>query len=418
MVGWSEGKKMSKDKLYIIILFFISLIGSLLPKSTPIGETIFFKALFIYWIFTILSFHLRTISKKGKVTIDYGINYSLSFILIFGPVGLLVYESLFRITVYFYKKVTKTDDPDEFLHIFYNIGSFVLQNTLTFFVYHTLSKPFSFLPFGFWILMIILVFLNAIISDTFLVIIFYLMKEIESRKELVSFIKSRSILDLLRISFINGMLFLLIKGGQWEMVLVLFIINYLVGHSFISKAQLIQHKLERDQFEQMAYSDFLTGVHNRAYMDKKMTELNYCDEWIGIVVGDIDNFKRINDTYNHAVGDQVIKHFAYKLQTYLGENDFLFRSGGEEFTMFIRNKEYEETTLLLTKMLQDVEKNTLNLEFKGETIQVHYTSSMGLYYFKLNESISIEKGYILADQLMLDSKISGRNQLTSQKGPN
>ena len=121
MVGWSGGKKMSKDKLYIIILFFISLIGSLLPKSTPIGETIFFKALFIYWIFTILSFHLRTISKKGKVTIDYGINYSLSFILIFGPVGLLVYESLFRITVYFYKKVTKTDDPDEFLHIFYNV---------------------------------------------------------------------------------------------------------------------------------------------------------------------------------------------------------------------------------------------------------------------------------------------------------
>jgi PleD family two-component response regulator len=84
--------------------------------------------------------------------------------------------------------------------------------------------------------------------------------------------------------------------------------------------------------------------------------------------------------------------------------------------MFIRNKEYEETILLLTKMLQDVEKNTLNLEFKGETIQVHYTSSMGLYYFKLNESISIEKGYILADQLMLDSKISGRNRLTSQKG--
>src|SRR4051812_11791475 len=118
---------MSKDKIYIIILFLVSLLGSLFPKNNPFGETFFFKALFLYWIFTILSFHLRTISKKGNVTVDYGLNYSLSFILIFGPVGLLIYESLFRITAYFYKKVTKTADPEEFLHIFYNIGSFVLQ---------------------------------------------------------------------------------------------------------------------------------------------------------------------------------------------------------------------------------------------------------------------------------------------------
>lgn len=275
----------------------------------------------MYWVFTILSFHLRTISKKGKDTVDYGINYSLSFILIFGPVGLLVFESLFRITAYFYKKITKTDDPDELLHIFYNIGSFVLQNTLTFFVYQILNKPFSYLPFGFWILMFILVILNAILSDTFLIIFFYLMKEISTKKELISFIKSRSIL---RISFIIGMLFLLIKEGLWEMVLGLFIINYLVGHSFISKAQLIQHKAERDQFEQMAYTDFLTGIHNRAYMDKKMKELNNSGEWIGIVVGDIDNFKKINDNYNHAVGDQVIKHFADTLKKYVGKEDYLF----------------------------------------------------------------------------------------------
>ncbi|MEH7094172.1 GGDEF domain-containing protein [Neobacillus vireti] len=408
---------MSKDKIYIITLFLVSLLSSLFPKSHFFGEMLFFKALLIYWIFTVLSFHLRTISKKGNVTIDYGLNYSLSFILIFGPIGLLVYESLFRITAYFYKKVTKTDDPEEFLHIFYNIGSFVLQNTITFFLYQILNKSFSVVPFGFWILMFILVIVNAILSDTFLVIIFYLMKEISTKKELVSFVKSRSILDLLRISFINGMLFLLIKEGLWEMVLGLFIINYLVGHSFISKAQLIQHKLERDQFEQMAYSDFLTGVHNRAYMDKKMTELNHCDEWIGIVVCDIDNFKRINDNYNHAVGDQVIIHFAHKLQTYLEKNDLLFRSGGEEFTMFLRNKDYEETTCLLKKILTHIENCTLNLEFKGETIQVQYTSSMGLYFFKLNERISIEKGYIQADQLMLESKINGRNRLTAQKAP-
>lgn len=63
----------------------------------------------------------------------------------------------------------------------------------------------------------------------------------------------------------------------------------------------------------------------------------------------------------------------------------------------------------------DIENSTLNPEFNGDIAKIKYTSSMGLYFYKSNENVSMEKGYIYADQLMLQSKTNGRNRLTSQK---
>jgi len=113
------------------------------------------------------------------------------------------------------------------------------------------------------------------------------------------------------------------------MLLGMFILNDLVSRSFYSKSQSIQNKAEPDQFEQMAYTDFLISTFNRAYMAKKMDELNHSNETIRIVVADIDKFKRFNDTYNHAVGDLVIQHFAATLKSHLGNEDLLFRTGGQ-----------------------------------------------------------------------------------------
>jgi diguanylate cyclase len=76
-------------------------------------------------------------------------------------------------------------------------------------------------------------------------------------------------------------------------------------------------------------------------MDLKMKELNQSGEIIGIVDVDIDKFKKINDNYNHAACDRVIQDFAAALKHYLYEEDFLFRSGGEEFTIFLRNRNFE-----------------------------------------------------------------------------
>ncbi|WP_254780717.1 GGDEF domain-containing protein [Bacillus sp. UNCCL13] len=379
-----------------------------------VQKDVYLTALIIYLSFSILTFHLRTISKKGNYSIDQGINYSLSFAIVTGPFGLFIFESVFRIAVYFYKKITNTDDPEEFIHIFYNIGSFVLQYSIAYIIFKNLSDSFLNIHFGYWILMFLLVTASAILSDMFLIIMFAILREIRTRQEIIHFIKSRSVIDMGKSALTNGLLIVFLQEGKWEMLLGLFILNYLVSHSFISKSIFLENKIERDKFEQMAYTDFLTGVNNRAFMDKKMAELNQSKEWIGIVVADIDKFKRINDNYNHAVGDQVIQHFAATLKSYLKKEDLLFRSGGEEFTIFLLNRKYEQTETLLNLIRQGVENSTVSVDYNGVNVSISYTSSFGLYYFHLNDSQSMEKGYVQADQLMYESKQKGKNQLSAK----
>jgi diguanylate cyclase (GGDEF)-like protein len=407
---------MLRARLFNFILFFASL--AVVTGSEPINvnNDIFLKALLIYLLFSTLYFHLRVISTSGNITFDYGISYGLSFALFTGPIGLLIFETIYRFTIYFRKKWTNTADPDEFFDTFYNIGSFVLSNTIAFYLFKLLFPFFSSFPFGFWLLLILLVCVISLLSDIFLITVFSILGEIKTRHDVIDFIKSRSVLDMGKTAFTNGLLFLFLQEGQWEMLISLFILNYLVSHSFVSKSQNIQNKIERDKFEQMAYTDFLTGVSNRAFMDKRIAELNESEECIGIIVADIDKFKAINDNFNHAIGDKVIQHFATTLKSYLNEDDSLFRSGGEEFTIFLRNKDFDQCVALVEKILVGVENSSVNVEYEMEQQSISYTSSFGLYYFKVNQNVTMEKGYVQADQLLLHSKHIGRNRISAENG--
>ncbi|MBT2687313.1 GGDEF domain-containing protein [Bacillus sp. ISL-47] len=401
-------------RIFILSLFFISMALAFSSKGIIVESPVYLKALIIYWFFSSLYHHLRILSKNGSTSMDYGINYSLSIGLFTGPLGLFIFESIYRFTVYFNKKRTKTADPDEFVHTFYNIGSFVLSNSIAFYLFSFLYPLLEPVPFGFWIVMLILITITSILSDTFLITIFTLLGDIKTKREAIDFIKTRSILDMGKIAFTNGLLLLFLQEEKWEMLISLFFLNYLVSRSFLSKSQMLQNKIERDKFEQMAYTDFLTGVYNRAFMDKKMSELNKTDEHVGIVVADIDKFKRINDSYNHAVGDHAIRHFANTLKSHLSKEDYLFRSGGEEFTIFLRNRNYEQSVLLVEQLRQGIENSSFEAEFKEENISLSYTASFGLFFYKVNEELSIEKAYVYADQMLLRAKELGKNRLSSR----
>lgn len=404
---------MLKARLYDFLLFFTAVAVAFGSGPFFVEKNIFLTALFIYFVFSSLYNHLRITAQNGTLKFDYGINYSLSFGIFAGPLGLFIYEAMYSITVYLERKRTKTDDPGEFLDMFYNIGAHVLIYSIGYYLFHLLYPIFNEIYFGYWFLMCILAVLTILISYTFLSTAFYTMGEIKSVREAFQFfIESNNVLDLGKTAFTNGLLLLFLLEEKWEMMISLFILNYLVSRSFHSKSQSIQNKIERDKFEQMAYTDFLTGISNRAYMDLKMSELNQTTENLGIVVADIDKFKQINDTYNHAVGDRVIQHFANKLKSYLSEDDYLFRSGGEEFTMILRNKSFMQTIELVEEMRHGIENSTVEAEYESQNHSISITSSFGLYYFTVNERISMEKGYINADQLLLQSKDQGKNKVS------
>lgn len=415
MVENGKGVKtpMLEARIYNFVLFFASIAVAFGLGTFFVDYNTFLIALFIYWLFSTLYNHLRIIARNGTIKFDYGISYSLSFGIFAGPIGLFVFETIYRFTVYFARKQSKTADEEELWDTFYNIGAHVLIYSIGYYLYQLSYPLVQDIPFGFWLLMSILAVLTMVISYTFLSAAFYFSGEIKNLQEAIQFFReSNNILDMGKTAFTNGLLLLFLQEQQWEMMFGLFILNYLVSRSFHSKSQSIQNKIERDKFEQMAYTDFLTGIPNRAYMDLKMNELNQTGEKIGIVVTDIDKFKRVNDSYNHAVGDRVIQHFALTLKEYLSEEDYLFRSGGEEFTLILRNRSFSETIDLVEKIRQGIESSSVEAEYKSEVHSISITSSFGLYFFSMNPYTSMEKGYIYADQLLLQSKDSGKNKVT------
>jgi diguanylate cyclase (GGDEF)-like protein len=404
---------MLKARSFDFLLFTISVIVALSSGPIMVNSHLYLQALLVYWIFSTIYYHLRIVSKTGNSNIEYGISYSSSFGIFTGPLGVFIFETIYRFTVYFYKKWTRTADPEEFLDTFYNIGSFTLCSSIAYYLYQYYYPDFSGIPFGFWILMFMLTIIISLLSSVFLIITSFISGDITTRQEALNLIiRNRSILDITKIAISNCLLLLFLQEGRWDVLISVFLLNYIVSRSFYSKSQSIQNKSERDKFRQMAYKDFLTGTYNRAYMDKKMKELDQTGEWIGIAVADIDTFKRINDEYNHAVGDQVIRHFADTFNSYLHDDDILFRSGGEEFTIFLRNKNFDQTVGLVTQILHGIQNSSVKVEYRGDHKNITYTASFGLYYYKINPNVSTEKGYVHADNLLLESKKLGRNRVS------
>ncbi|HZG15341.1 MAG TPA: GGDEF domain-containing protein [Candidatus Bathyarchaeia archaeon] len=408
---------MLKNRIFDLVLLTAALAVAFGSGHIMVDTMPFLIALLIYWLFSSLYHNQRIFYKSNSINIDYGVSFSSSFALFAGPLGLLIFEILYRFTVYFNKKRTKTDDPEEFLDTLYNIASFVLSHSIGFYLYQLLSPIVQSIPFGYWLLIFAAVYFSSLLSSVFLTTFLMLLGDIKSRKDVITFVfTDQRIVDVGKIAFTNGVLLHFLQEGNWEMLLGMFILNDLVSRSFYSKSQSIQNKTERDQFEQMAYTDFLTGTCNRAYMAKKMDELNHSNETIGIVVADIDKFKRFNDTYNHAVGDLVIQHFAATLKSHLGTEDLLFRTGGEEFTIFLRHRNYAQCIEKVEEILAGVQNSTLGCEYNAESLSLRYTASLGLYFFKIGEDTPLEKGYVCADQLLLQSKQLGRNQVTAKSG--
>ncbi|SEU17763.1 GGDEF domain-containing protein [Paenibacillus sp. NFR01] len=404
---------MAKARVFDLFLFFASItIAWFTPGVIPLDLT-YIKALILYWIFSSFYFQLRIVTRSGNSTIDYAISYTSSFGIFAGPAGTFIFEVIYRFTVYFYKKITGTADRGEFLDTFYNIGSFTIGGTVGYYLYTFLYPYAKEVPFGYWILIMLIVYVISLLSSCCLVTTFWLSGDVTTRKEAFNLIfKSRNLLDFGKVALTNALLLRMLQLDQWEMLLALFLLNYIVSLSFYSKSISAKHKFERDQFEQMAYRDFLTGTFNRAQMDKAMLELDHSGERIGVVVADIDRFKKINDNYNHAVGDRVIIHFADLLKAHLTEDDTLFRSGGEEFTIFLRGKTSNECVKQIQEILDHLGSGSVAAEYGEENISVTYSASFGLYYDQMDAEGAMYRSYINADQLLLESKKLGRNRLT------
>ena len=155
-----------------------------------------------------------------------------------------------------------------------------------------------------------------------------------------------------------------------------------------------------------ANRDFLTGLYNRRYFFKDMTEYFYNakikHENFCIAMIDIDNFKKINDTFGHDMGDKVIIRLAEILLHNTNEGDLVSRFGGEEFCIVLKDIEPEIALKRLEKIRTKVQKALISKD------NIAFTISIGVSFIQddnLDEAINI------ADMMLYKAKHNGKNMI-------
>ncbi|MDR3593489.1 diguanylate cyclase domain-containing protein [Clostridium sp.] len=101
----------------------------------------------------------------------------------------------------------------------------------------------------------------------------------------------------------------------------------------VTEKKEIEEKLRR-----LSFTDILTGLYNRTYFEEKVKEL-FCEKYlpIGVIMGDANGLKLVNDTLGHSQGDELLKQIANILRSVCNDEQFIFRTGGDEFVILVPN---------------------------------------------------------------------------------
>lgn len=169
-------------------------------------------------------------------------------------------------------------------------------------------------------------------------------------------------------------------------------------------------------FKENAMQDYLTKLDNVRALHAKIIHLvkrlRYQeDKQYVVVIADIDHFKRVNDTFGHAAGDEVLKRFASLLAHYCPKDDIVARMGGEEFCVIL-SANLAEGERLAERLRADVEHNPFILS-SGSSI--HVTVSFGLSIGDRGSVQKVNDMYNVideADKALYMSKAKGRNKVT------
>jgi len=161
---------------------------------------------------------------------------------------------------------------------------------------------------------------------------------------------------------------------------------------------------------QESRSDALTGLSNRRQFDLAITRQirgrSKDRSPIGLLFIDADHFKRINDTYGHAVGDLALQHLAQVLKTTAGEGHLVCRFGGEEFAILTSCTDSES----LEKLGERIRKAVENSPIESPAGSLKITVSIGGALIEAApEAFLAARLLFLADQAVYAAKTSGRN---------
>ncbi|MCL7747821.1 diguanylate cyclase domain-containing protein [Halalkalibacter alkaliphilus] len=176
------------------------------------------------------------------------------------------------------------------------------------------------------------------------------------------------------------------------------LLQSLVHHSTLAFTNSMLH----EELEKLVITDHLTRLHSRSYLDECIQQSLMNDRKGTLLLLDIDNFKKVNDTFGHQVGDDIIIQVANVLKRNIRDGDIAARWGGEELAIYFPKVDVEIGLKIARRILRAVELET----------SPRVTASIGLSHWSSNDhDITLQKLLKLADQGLYDAKETGKNRV-------
>jgi len=197
------------------------------------------------------------------------------------------------------------------------------------------------------------------------------------------------------------------QSEYWQLFITRFSVFLLVVlvlyYFFIRSVNYFKANLIKD-----TEIDFLTKLPNRSFIHWKFEDLAQQYSDMSIVIADIDHFKKINDTYGHVVGDEVLKAVAGNFSSSLRKEDATGRWGGEEFIMLLPNASAERAEEVTERIRKKISEIPFSISSSSQPFSV--TVSFGICHNKLKNN-SLKNMIKKADKALYAAKTNGRNQI-------
>lgn len=167
-----------------------------------------------------------------------------------------------------------------------------------------------------------------------------------------------------------------------------------------------------DKMNNLALKDSLTGVYNRRFINEKLpleiTRAALSGKTISLIMGDIDFFKKVNDTYGHLCGDRALKKLAKILSQCISRTeDWVARFGGEEFLICLPGAGNARAIQVAEQMRMKIEKSAINC---GQS-KVQFTASFGVITTTPDQNTTMNELIEKADAKLYEAKHNGRNRV-------
>ena len=201
-------------------------------------------------------------------------------------------------------------------------------------------------------------------------------------------------------------------ANRLELLEICMVLNVaaLLGVLLLYHFQSVRLRKKYNSLSATAYVDVQTGLSNKSSCEKKLRDTHFLDKNIGILMFDMNNLKKINDSLGHAAGDSTIQNFARMLRLSVPEHQFVGRFGGDEFIVILHDADVQ----LLDEIIDSLHEKIGRFNKKSSDIKISYAvgkAHSSWYDTAVTMQILFEK----ADYNMYQNKMDSKNRREHEK---